>query len=138
MTLPAQFILSSDFPTLKNDASSSGSIVIPTSFVIAGNGSYTNSSDVTIGAQGAMVRGRIASSKNSSLWWTGQIVTFNRTGTVLGFPSGYTLYCSMYKTSATTLRFSVYIRNESVDPLTTEAGAETVSFYANTFAPLFD
>lgn len=139
-TQPSQFILTTDFPTLKNDFFGSGTITIAGSIVIPGSGTASGFGDVTIGVQGSVVRGRISSTKNldtvgDPIAYTGQNIAFSRTGTVLGSPASYQVFAFMFRSASTKLRFQVYILNPYVDPLTTEAGTDVIFLYANTFIP---
>lgn len=135
MSEPNKFIQSSDFPTLKNDSTLSAQGTISGSINISSFGNTGGYVDGTIGQLGAVARGRIASSKNSNIYYVGQSIAFQRTGTVGGSPAPYTLFAFMYRVSADTLRFQVHIPNPYGATLTTQSGDDTIYFYVNTFLP---
>lgn len=137
MTKPTQFILNTSYATLKNDDSGSGSVVVPSSVNIAGSGSVSYSTDLTIGAQGAFTRARIRSSKEGSRWIVANAIGYIRTGTTLGSPAIYDIFAFVWRPNATTLRLQVHIQNPYSSTLTTASGAETIDFFVNTFLPPF-
>lgn len=130
---PSQFIINTDYPTLKNETHVSANGTIPSSQVIAGGGYYSLTGNVNVGSLGSLARGRIASTKNFTQYYAGQSILFHRTGTVGGSPFGYDIFALMFRVSATTLRFQIYIPNPYGSTLTCEAGTETIYFYANIF-----
>jgi len=133
MTKPSNFIATTDFPTLKNDASPSATANIGSSVTIAGNGFMSAFGDVTAGQIGAISWGRISSSKNGSISYTGMSIRFERVGTNGGSPAPYDVFAFMYRVAPNTLRFQIYIPNPYGTTLTGEAGADTIQFYADTF-----
>ena len=133
MSKPNNFIFTTDFPTLKGDATVSVARIVGSSVTVNGNSFLSVYGDVTMGSIGALSRGRISSSKNSSIFYTGNNIAFTRTGTVLGSTTTYTVLAFMYRVSPTVLRFQIYIMNPYSDTLTCEAGADTITFYVNTF-----
>lgn len=139
---PEKFILSTDFATLKNDADTTVQVTFPGSQIIAGSvgpaGSYAERHvDVNIGAQGAISRIQISSSKDSNIIHPARNVFYTRNGTVLGFSATYTIDAFVYRISPTTMRCSLFVPNPYSDPLTTESGDETMTFEVNTFLPPF-
>lgn len=137
MTKPSKFILTTDFPTLKNDDTQAGQLVLPGSLTVASGGNVTGTGDVTMGQLGAVIRGRIASTKNSDIFYSGQAIVFDRVGTFAGSPAPYPMACFMYRISATVVRFVVYIPNPYGGTLTLEAGTDTITLQANTFITPF-
>lgn len=133
MTKPSNFILTTDFPTLKNQTSATGTATVPGSIVIAGNDWYGLQADAAIGSIGSLSRGRVSSSKNGNIKYVGHRFEFTRTGTVLGSPAPYSVFAFIYRVSPSALRFQIYIPNPYSDPLTTEAGSEDITMYATTF-----
>lgn len=135
MSQPNSFILSSDFPTLKNDEKVKvegtilGGITVPASDVVS---AFV---DVEVGTNGAPTRCRISSSKNNNYQYVTSTVTFNRSGTVSGSPTSYGVLCFIQRVSATTIRFQVNINNPYGSDLTTEAGDDTITWYVSTFIP---
>jgi len=134
---PESFILDSDFPTLKNDNTGSATVVIPGSVSIPGNGSVEFHTDITIGVQGAITRGRIQSSANANKWTVGNAASFNRFGSNSGFGALYNVYIFMWRVNATTLRCQVYLPNPYSSTTTGITSSETINFYVNSFIPPF-
>lgn len=136
------FILSTDYATLKNDNETTVQVTFPGSVIVGGSvlpagTSMERHTDVTIGAQGAISRIQISSTKDASIIHPARNVYYNRTGTVLGFSTPYTIVAFVYRISPTTMRCTALVTNPTSDPLTTEAGDETFTFYVNTFLPPF-
>jgi hypothetical protein len=136
MSKPNYFILNSDFPTLKNDGSDSGDVIIPSAISIPGSSSLSYSFDLTIGVQGSVTRSRVKSTVTDTTWHAGTQREFIRTGTESGFPAIYSLYAFTYRLDATTLRCQVFIPNPYAGILTGAVG-ETISFEVHTFIPPF-
>lgn len=140
MTKPEDFILSTDYATLKNDATGITTVSIPASQVIPAsigpNGSYLEyHSDLEIGTIGALTRIQISSTKDSNAIYATRTADYGRTGSTPSGPgiSSYSVDAFLYRISPTTVRCQVYILNQYPEPLTTEAGVETITFYVNTF-----
>lgn len=129
MTKPESFISTSDYATLKNDGTATLTITLPASVGIASSTNYTLTSDVTVGTAGASDRAQIHSSRLGKRYVT-NLLGVSRSGS-----DPYTILVSLYRTSATTLRAMVDIRNPYGGTLTTEATAEVFTFYVNTFLP---
>lgn len=133
-----KFIFSTDYATLKNDNNATvqvtfpGSVVVPASVGSAGSAIETHT-DVTIGAQGAISRIQISSTKDASIIHPARNVYYNRTGDL----GAYTIVAFTYRVSPTVMRCSAFVTNPFSSPLTTEAGDETFTFYVNTFLPPF-
>jgi len=137
MTKPSLFISTTDFPTLKNDATATASGVVAGSLTITGSGFITNFGDLTVGTLGSLARGRIASTKNNNNFYLGQTILFDRVGTAAGSAAPYSISAFMFRIAPTTLRIQIYISNPYSTTLTCEAGDETISFHVNTFVPPF-
>ena len=134
---PNNFISISDFPTLKNIGRLQASGTIPGATTIAGAGSYTQQGEISGGLPGTSLRGRIASSLNGGVFYSGCTIAFQRTGTVLGTPTSYTVLAFVWQPSSGTIRFQFYIQNVNADPLVTQAGNDTIQFVVNTFVAPF-
>lgn len=132
------FILSTDYATLKNDNNATiqvtfpGSTVVPASVGVAGSAVEVHT-DVTMGAPGAISRIQISSTKDAGIIHPARNVYYNRTGDL----GSYQIVAFTYRTSPTTLRCSAFVTNPYNAILTTEAGDETFTFYVNTFLPPF-
>lgn len=130
----SKIILSSDFDTLKNEAFISGSITIPNNVTVAGNGMATYSQDVTV--TDTPIDNTAFST--GSLWHllSASQSSIDRTGTIGGVPSPYSLFLGAYYTSRTNLRYEVLIMNPYNVSLNTGAGI-TVNFRSATFSDPF-
>ena len=137
MPRPSDFTINTDYPTLKNDDHDDVTITVGGSISIAGNASYQINTDINIGKAGAINRGAISSSKNSSLLYALQAVNFERAGTSGGGSASYQISCFMYRISADTLRLQVYILNPYGVTLVTESGVDYVRFVVNTMITPF-
>lgn len=138
MTKPSDFILSTDYATLKNDDSDTTSVTAPGAVSVPAAvgpvGGYVEyHQDLTIGTAGAITRLQIESSKNAGVVYAARTLSIDRTGTVGGSPANYSIIAFAYRTAPTTLRCQVYISNPNAGTLTTAAGDETFTFYINTF-----
>ena len=132
MVKPANFILTTDFPTLKNDSNAQGQFNLSGSKVIAANSTFQSYGDIVMGKPGAINRGRIASTKNSDIFYSGQALRFDRNGS-----APYSMMAFMYRVSPTTIRFQIMIVNPYGVTLTTEAGTDIVTMQASTIITPF-
>lgn len=134
MNDPNNFIVSTDFATIKNDDSDSTlSVTIPSSVVVAANSIYTQTSIVTVGSAVSNIRARIKSSKDGR-WVVGSSMSIYR----MGSPSFYDTLVTVTRESATQVRLTAFIRNG--DPslaLTGVSGAETFTAEVSTFLSPF-
>ena len=137
MSRPSEFILDTDFPTLKNDGSGSTEVTITGSATIAGSSSASYTSDLTIGVQGSVSRARFKSTVTDTTWHSGTQREFIRVGQESGSPAFYSMYAFTYRLDANTIRCIVYIPNPYAGTLTLDTTSYTVSFYVNTFIPPF-
>lgn len=134
MTDANNFILTSDYATLKNDSVTTAvSVVVPGSQAVAANTVYSVSADITLGKAGSIVRAQIASSKDSNLRYVATSINYGRTGTVGGAAAAYTVAAVLTRISGTTIRLTAYIVHPYGSTLTGAAGAETITFYVTTF-----
>ena len=138
MPRPSSFITSTDYPTLKNDGTTTTdpTVTIPASASIPGNSYLEYHTDITIGVKGAISLCRISSTADSNKWYQAQIVTYTRVGTNSGLPAAYAFQAFIYRASATTVRCQVLIPNP-YSTTTTGAASETITFHVNTFLPPF-
>jgi len=136
MSRPSQFILNTDFPTLKNDGAGTADVVVPSAISVPGSGTASYSADIDIGVQGSISRSMFKSTVTDTDWHAGTQREFVRTGTESGFPVPYSLYAFTYRLNPTTIRCQVFIANPYAGTLTGAAG-ETISFIVKTFIPPF-
>lgn len=134
---PNKYILSSDFATLKNDDNAEVSITFPGSVAVATNAIKSYSADVTVGSTGACLRARVASSKDSTKWFSCPALQLTRTGIESGSPVPYGIFGSLSRIDATTVRVYAVVYNPYAGTLTTESGDETFYFRINTFLSPF-
>ncbi len=135
---PEEFILNSDFATLKNDSvNNSASITVPSLITLLGLGVAESHVDLSAGLIGAGIRSRIRSSKFSNRWLAVPQLVFTRIGTSGGNPSFYQIIAYVYPINAGTIRCSVMVVNPVNAPLTGATGAETFDFNVATFLPPF-
>lgn len=137
MNDPNNFIVSTDFATIKNDDSDSTlSVTIPSSVVVAANSIYTQTSVVTVGSAVSNIRARIKSSKDGR-WVVGASLSMLRTGTNAFGPASYRTLVTVTRESATQVRLTAFIRNADPDAVTTASGAETFNAEVSTFLSPF-
>lgn len=134
---PERFILTTDYATLKNDASAILSVTVPSSVTVAGNGVYSISSSASIGQIGASERSQIVSSKIGEVY-SANIVVIYRWGTESGLPAIYDINVDLSRTDANTLTLSATIMNPYSTTLQCESGSETFTAYVATFLPPFN
>ena len=137
MNDPNNFIVSTDFATIKNDDSdNTPSVTIPSSVVVAANSIYTQTSIVTVGSAVSNIRARIKSSKDGR-WVVGASLSMLRVGSSGGVPAFYDTLVTVTRESATQVRLTAFIRNGDIYPLTAVSGAETFSAEVSTFLSPF-
>jgi hypothetical protein len=135
---PEEFILTTDYATLKNDDSGTFQLVVPGSMSVAAGGSYSNTSSITLGSNSVNTRSQINSSRSSTVWTAASQVDFTRTGTVLGVPTAYSLFTVISRTGTHTLQIAALIFNPNANTLTTQSGSETITFDIRTFLSPFN
>lgn len=137
MNNPNNFIVTTDFATIKNDDSDNTlSVTIPSSVVVGPGSIYTQTSVVTVGSSVSNIRGRIRSSKDGR-WVVGGSISIYRIGTNIYGPAFYDILVTITRESATQVRLTAFIRNIDTIAITCEAGAETFSAEVNTFLSPF-
>jgi hypothetical protein len=131
---PENFIINSDYATLKNDSIAvTATVSVPASVAVGTNGTLEYHTDISAGTAGASVRCRIRSSKFGSRWMATPQMSYSR----LGSAGPYSLVAFVYVVSPGVIRCSVNMQNPSGVPMTTEAGVETIDFSVSTFIPPF-
>ena len=138
MTKPENFISTTDYATLKNDATITFQVTIPGGTVILGGGTYNLGQDFTVGSIGASERAKIASSKDGNIFYSTLQMSTVRVGTVLGFPAVYNTNAYLRRSGPNTLRAELVIFNPYSDPLTGEAGDQVFTYEVNTFLSPFN
>lgn len=136
MTKPENFTLTTDYATLKNDATTTLTLTLPGSLSIAAGNSYLLTTTASVGAAGASERSQIRSSK-WTYYWLGNILSIAQDGLVGGSPANYLTVAELYRSSPTQVTAQVSIFNPYAGTLSTVAGDETFTFYVSTFLPPF-
>lgn len=132
---PEDFILTTDYATLKNDAVTSLSIVLPSSVIISAAGTAMYSATATAGSAGSSIRTQIMSTKDNK-WFT--MNTVNYVYFSGASPGGnYVVYVSLSRTSATTIRLLVSIPNKTGSTMTITGLSQTITADIATFLPPF-
>lgn len=134
---PEEFIINSDYATLKNDNSGSLSITLPNTLNIPGNTVYSTSSTITLGVQGSSVRARIMSTKDNNWYALNSVVPYIYTSgaVVSGSSVGYNVFVSLTRIDATTLRLLVTIPNNYGTTMAISGLAQTITGVVATFIP---
>lgn len=133
MVKPSDFILNTDYATLKNDNEATVSVTAPGSAALASGGSLTYSADRVIGSKASINRVQISSTKDSNIKYGTNALIYSRTGSL----GSYSIYAYVFSSGPDTVRFQVLIPNPYGAPMTTEAGDETFNFDIDTFIPPF-
>lgn len=131
MTKPAQFILDTDYTTLKNDTNNTIQIVVPASTIIPANSYVEFTSSITASVPGSIVQAQIGDSFMGQVLIGNQVVFHHDTA------SPYDVLCLTYRPNATTLTCLVYIPNPYGTPTTGIAQNVTYTFYIDTYLPPF-
>ena len=139
MNNPENFILTTDFATLKQDGVGTITINVPGSISIPASGSYSyiQTADIEVGTAGAGVRSKIATSRQGGrLYNTTKLVSFS-TGKAGAFNTTYSTDAYISRVSPTTLRAVILIPNSYGTTLVTSPTPELFTFKFSTFLPPF-
>lgn len=145
MSKPEQFILNTDFSTLKNDDTAEYTFTITGSKVIAASApySFTQTETFNVGeATGATQRVQIETSLEPNQWYSGSALQYIANGTYsVSGPTQYPTQIVVYRTSSTQVTVLVLIPNQGgpfgAGSLTTESTTRTVRIRVATFLPPF-
>lgn len=133
---PSQFIITSDYATLKNDATGQLSVTVPSSVVVGAGSTFSTSSSIEIGVAGASERSQIHSSKTGQ-YYVGNMLDIIKNGNA-GGTALYDVFVDLSRTGPTTLTMTATIFNPYGVTLTGESGAETFTADVATFLPPFN
>ena len=139
MTKPSNFTLSSDYATLKNDATGTLSVTLPSGVVIPAATVYTQTDTISIGTPGASYRSRVNSTKRTQ-WLISKSIIYSYSSGATIPPSvsvNYDIFVSIVKQSSTQVVLRVSIPNAYTDPMTVSGLAQTVTAHVATFLPPF-
>ena len=145
MSKPSSHILTTDYPTIKNDGVGVFSISIPASIVIQPTGTYSYEQEVTttIGSAGALLR-LTAQSNRDTREFVGMCFMSIGYGYYtldgVNYPNGYNIMIDIFRKTSTTLAIHVYIPNTGYPaaPLTTENFVEVITVKVATFLSPFN
>ena len=139
MSKPENFILSTDYPTLKNDGNSSISITIPASITItAAEGYWQSTESITVGSIGSFIRPTIKSSRNNKEYVVRNLYELGTASSPVG--ANYYIIIDVYRKNSTTMEVSVFIPNNlyPATTLVTENITETITVKLATFLSPFN
>lgn len=139
MAKPENFISNSDYATLKNDSSGPGTVSVTLTPVTLSAGQlYTASNTLTIGAQNASSRVRIASSKDSGTYYAGSVFVAARTGQIAGpLDVPYDVIGFLTRTSSTVVTATIAVTNPYGEDMIMATGNEVFTFEISTFLSPF-
>ena len=140
MTKPANFILNTDYATLKNDSDDIYiTLSVAGSINIALGGSYSQYVDGVVGTQGAISQMTIKhSGYPSNAEYVTPTLAYYQYGTVGGDTVMYAMLVEAFRVSATSIRLRIFIPNNFGDTLITEATARTIVCKVSTFLSPFN
>lgn len=122
--------LTSDFDTLKNDDSLTGTVTVPASQVIGASTTATYETTVTVGAPESLLVGSVT---NNVSYPSGHYLSlsgafrFNRTGS-----APYSIIVRSYHSGGSSVRLICSIFNDGASALTTSATADVFTFRIKT------
>lgn len=135
MTKPDNFILNSDYATLKNDAISSISLTLPSSTTVGARSVRIFSTDLEIGVAESSLRVRMMTTKDN-IWRPLSTVSYvYPTGSSISGDPSYLLYLCVNRVSPTTIRLSAFIPNQYPSTATITGLSQTITAYVATFLP---
>lgn len=130
------FILNSDYATLKNDSDvTTISVVLNTGTTFTPNAPNTviASTDVTIGTANAPIRARCNTSKYPTVWGVGSTMFADSLMSAGGFTFTGPIWCFLYRVTPTTLRLLITHETVAGAPLYTIKETQTITFKVRTF-----
>lgn len=136
---PEDYILNSEYATLKNDTSGTLSVTLPNTLAIAAGGVATFTDTITLGVAGSSVRSRIMSTKDNNWLSMNSVLPYiyQSGATVSGTSQGYYVYVSANRVSPTEIRLLVTIPNNYGANMTISGLAQTITARVTTFLPPF-
>ena len=136
MTKPQRFILTTDYATLKNDATGTISVTLPSSASIGAASTSSWTTALTIGESGSSFRARITSSAGGGSFVGNSVVYISTSGASLsGSSIGFDLYIAVHRTSSTELSLTAFIPNPYGSTLTINNLSRTITASVATFLP---
>ena len=141
MTKPNNFILTTDYGTLKNDSGTTTlSVTIPNGTIFNPSNPVLGVQDAAVGTKNAPIRARSHTTKNPGVWSVGTFLYTEYNYTAVGLPGTYTgnLYCSLYRPSPGAIRLQVVTEGVTGSPNYTVVGSVTITFSFTTFLSPID
>lgn len=131
--------INSDYDSLGNNGTYTGSVTIPSNASIPGNGRNLYNIDVQV-PNGSIQDVMFTSSRTPTFDYTATIQTsLDRTGSSGGNPAAtYGIIVNSYTISPGVVRLEAAIPNPYSTPLSGQSGAETITFKLYTFNSPFN
>lgn len=134
---PEDFILTTDYTTIKNDGEESFTITIPGNSTIGAGVSRQWTQTKVVGTQGGFDLLQL-SYTGQSVRYAGPITSVSRNGTAPGWGTvSYDIRLQVSRTSPTEITAVAEIFNFTSATLTTNSSAITFTFYVTTLRPPF-
>lgn len=143
MTKPENFILNTDYATLKNDSDDVYiTLTVPGSINIGEGNSYSQYVDGVVGTKGAINQITIKhSGYPSNSEYVTQALSYYQNGTISGNTVVYTMLVETFRVSANTVRLRIFIYNSPGfgigGTLVTEPTQRTIICKVSTFLSPF-
>jgi len=137
MTKPENFILNSDYATLKNDGSTTLSVTLPDTLSIPPSTTYSISATASLGVAGASTRQRISSTKNAIQYITKSVVySYTSGATVIGEPFVYwSIFVFINRRTSDSVDLTVFIPNQYGNTMNITGLSQTITAKVATFLP---
>ena len=146
MSKHENFMLNTDFESLRNDGQVSLSITVPASVTIPAGGQHVMTSDTTVGSSDGLINAKVKNNRSgpntidspagADAWYSSGIqLAYTRTTTIGGNPAPYTTGVSVYRLSGGRLRCSVAVSNPYNVPMTTMNQTDVYTFSVRSILP---
>lgn len=137
MTKPRNFIMNSDYATIKNDAKATLTITLPSSTSVAATSVATWTDTITVGTAGSSIRARLVSTSDNVVYATSTVDYYRTSGaTVSGSPAGFDVYAVVHRISPTQIRLTALLPNPYPFTMSVTAGlSQTITATVATFLP---
>lgn len=136
MTKPNDFILNSDYATLKNDANGNVTVTLPASFSISGGGIAIYRNTIALGSRGSSFRAYIYS-PSTTYNFVGEyyVNTLLNAGIVSGSTVDVDIFVYVYRSSPTEVGLTVKIPNAYGSTMTLPSMGQSFTSHIATFLP---
>lgn len=135
---PDRFILNSEYGTLKNDSNATTlSVTISNGYVFNPSSPTLGSQSVEVGTVNAPIRSRMTTTKRGGDWFIGTFLFDQINVQSSGTPvSPAPLYCSLYRSSPTTMTLLVYTEGYAGTNLTVRETVTVTAVFTTFLSPL--